>query len=534
MTRLTAAPPPQIDRPLAEALARVRDGTHDDPFSVLGPHGGTVRVFEPGAAQVHVVQGEASSPLHPVAGVPGAFVGALPEAMAPTGLTASTAGGDSWSFDDPYRFGPVLGEIDEYLIGEGTHHRLWDALGAHVMTHEGTEGTHFAVWAPNARRVSVVGDFNAWDGRRHPMRRRGGTGVWELFLPGIGEGAVYKYEIVGPDGAVLPLKSDPVGFGSQHAPENASVVRRIDGYGWSDGGWMAAPRGNNARTAPISRSTRCTSPRGNGGAMTGARSPTWRPRGSLIDYAARWASPISSFCRSPNTRSTRHGATSPWAFSRPPSATVPRTSSATSIAAAHDKGLGVLLDWVPGHFPTDAHGLARFDGTALYEHADPKEGFHQDWSTLIYNFGRAEVKNYLVANALYWLEEYHVDGLRVDAVASMLYRDYSRKEGEWVPNKDGGRENYEAIAMLQEMNVTTYGHAARDHDRGRGKHLLPGRLRAGRQGGARLRLQVEHGLDERHARLHGARSRPPAPPPSPDDLRPDLRVVGELHPAAQP
>jgi 1,4-alpha-glucan branching enzyme len=455
MTRSTSRPPPQIDRALSEALARVRDGTHDDPFSVLGPHGGTVRVFEPGAAQVHVVQGEASSPLHPVAGVPGAFVGALPEA-GPYKLTASPASGDSWSFDDPYRFGPVLGEIDEYLIGEGKHHRLWHALGAHVMTHQGAEGTHFAVWAPNARRVSVVGDFNGWDGRRHPMRRRGGTGVWELFLPGIGEGAVYKYEIVGAGGAVLPLKSDPVGFGSQHAPENASVVRRIGGYGWSDGDWMAARGGNNARTAPIT--------------IYEVHLASWKRRADgraisyveaadeLIDYVARMG-----FTHIELLPISEHPFDGSWGYQpvglfAPTIRHGPPHEFRDIVAAAHARGIGVLLDWVPGHFPTDAHGLGQFDGTALYEHADPKEGFHQDWSTLIYNYGRAEVKNYLVANALYWLEEYHVDGLRVDAVASMLYRDYSRKEGEWVPNKDGGRENYEAIAMLQEMNVTTYGH----------------------------------------------------------------------------
>ena len=503
MTRSAPRPPPEIDRALGEALARVRDGTHDDPVSVLGPHGGTVRVFEPGAAQVNIVQGEVSSPLHPVAGVPGAFVGALPE-PGPYRLTAATASGDSWSFDDPYRFGPVLGEIDEYLIGEGKHHRLWDALGAHVMTHQGSEGTHFAVWAPNARRVSVVGDFNGWDGRRHPMRRRGGTGVWELFLPGIGEGSVYKYEIVGAGGAVLPLKSDPVGFGSQHAPENASVVRRIGGYGWSDGDWMAARGGNNARSAPIT--------------IYEVHLASWKRRadgraisyveaaGELIDYVADMG-----FTHIELLPISEHPFDGSWGYQpvglfAPTIRHGPPHEFRDIVAAAHAKGIGVLLDWVPGHFPTDAHGLGQFDGTALYEHADPKEGFHQDWSTLIYNYGRAEVKNYLVANALYWLEEYHVDGLR----ELRSHRHAAGDECHDLPQHAG------------------------DHDGGGGKHLLPRGVRAGGPGRARLRLQVEHGLDERHARLHVARAGASQAPPPPDDLRAHLRVVGELHPAAQP
>ncbi|KPQ18502.1 MAG: 1,4-alpha-glucan branching enzyme GlgB [Rhodobacteraceae bacterium HLUCCO18] len=461
MTRSSPRPAPEIDRPLAEALARVRDGTHDDPFSVLGPHDGptgrTIRAFQPDAAQLRALQdGTEATPLQPVAGVPGAFVGALPGDGAYR-LEARNSEGATWVHDDPYRFGPVLGDIDEYLIGEGTHYRLWDALGAHVMTHEGVPGTHFAVWAPNARRVSVVGDFNAWDGRRHPMRRRGTTGVWELFLPDITEGAVYKYEILGQDGVVQPLKADPVGFGSQHAPENASVVRRIDGYGWSDGGWMETRADRNARTAPIS--------------IYEVHLASWRRRDDgrpisyveaareLVDYV--WEMGFTHIELLPISE---HPFDASWGYQpvglfAPTIRHGPPHEFRDLIAAAHDKGLGVILDWVPGHFPSDAHGLARFDGTALYEHADPREGFHQDWNTLIYNFGRAEVRNYLVANALYWLEEYHVDGLRVDAVASMLYRDYSREPGEWVPNRDGGRENYEAIAMLQEMNVTTYGHA---------------------------------------------------------------------------
>src|SRR6056297_4225570 len=255
MSRSSPRPAPEIDRPLAEALARVRDGTHHDPFSVLGPHDGpagrTVRAFQPDAVQLRCLQdGREAAYLQPVAGVPGAFVGPLP-GNGPYRLEARYTDGATWVHDDPYRFGPVLGDIDEYLIGEGTHYRLWDALGAHVMAHEGVPGTHFAVWAPNARRVSVVGHFNAWDGRRHPMRRRGATGVWEIFLPGIAPGEIYKYEILGAYGHVQPLKADPVGFAAEVPPETASVVNGMVRYEWTDEGWMAA-RPANQRSAPIS------------------------------------------------------------------------------------------------------------------------------------------------------------------------------------------------------------------------------------------------------------------------------------------
>ena len=362
--------------------------------------------------------------------------------------------GAVWEFDDPFKFGPVLGEMDEYLLGEGTHKRLWQVLGAHIITHEGVEGTHFAVWAPNAERVSVVGDFNIWDGRRHPMRRRGAIGVWETFIPGLGDGATYKYEIRGHNGYLGPLKADPVGFGSEHPPANASVVRRIDGV-FGDQDWMAGRAERHSIDAPISVYEVHL---GSWKRAPGDRMLSYLELAEqLVDYVVDMGfthielMPISEF---PFDGS--------WGY-QPVGMFAPTIRHGTPgefralVDAAHRKGLGILLDWVPGHFPTDQHGLGRFDGTPLYEHADPREGFHQDWNTLIYNYGRVEVANYLVSNALYWLEEYHLDGLRVDAVASMLYRDYSRKDGEWIPNKDGGRENYEAIALLQRMNVTTYG-----------------------------------------------------------------------------
>ena len=444
-----------IDHGAAKAIV---EGRHGDPFSVLGLHkregAWVVTAFVPGAEQLSVLTGKAGKPVEATAipGCDGLFCAPLPKKVEYR--LRAEGHGASWEFDDPFRFGPVLGEMDEYLLGEGTHKRLWQVLGAHVITHDGVEGTHFAVWAPNAERVSVVGDFNVWDGRRHPMRRRGPTGVWETFIPGLGEGATYKYEIRGHNGYVGPLKADPVGFGSEHPPANASVVRKIVGE-FSDQDWLAGRAARHTIDAPISIYEVHL---GSWRRAPGDRMLSYLELAEqLVDYVADMGFthiellPISEF---PFDGS--------WGY-QPVGMYAPTIRHGTPaefralVDAAHRKGLGILLDWVPGHFPTDPHGLGRFDGTPLYEHADPREGFHQDWNTLIYNYGRIEVANYLVSNALYWLEEYHIDGLRVDAVASMLYRDYSRKDGEWIPNKDGGRENYEAIALLQRMNVTVYG-----------------------------------------------------------------------------
>lgn len=439
-------------------LERLAAGTFGDPFAVLGPHmvdgRRIVTVLVPGARAVTAEADGSRHVLDPVANHEGLFAGAVPGDGAYR-LEVTGREGSRWQSEDAYRFGPVLGEIDEYLIGEGRHHRLWEVLGAHVTVHEGVHGTHFAVWAPNARRVSVVGAFNGWDGRRHVMRRRGATGVWEIFLPGIGEGESYKYEVLGPDGALQPLKADPFGFGSEHPPANASVVRDIGGYGWHDAGWMARRAAQNDRSAPISIYEVHL---GSWRRKQGGRHMSYKEAASeLVGYAVDMGfthlelMPVSEYPFDGSWGYQPVGLFAPTIRHGPPH------EFRDLVDAAHRAGLGVILDWVPGHFPADPHGLGWFDGTALYEHADPREGFHQDWNTLIYNYGRAEVKNYLVANALYWLDEYHVDGLRVDAVASMLYRDYSRKAGEWVPNKDGGRENYEAIAMLREMNAATYG-----------------------------------------------------------------------------
>ena len=446
----TASTVPLIDQGSADAI---RQGRHGDPFAVLGVHdvGGrhVLRVMQPGAEQVWALTPDpvALSPLGD-----GLFAGVLP-ARAPYRLRAEGHGAQ-WEWDDPYRYGPVLGEMDEYLLGEGTHRRLWQVLGAHVITHEGADGTHFAVWAPNAERVSVVGDFNVWDGRRHPMRKRGATGVWEIFVPGLGEGTTYKYEIRGPGGQILPLKADPVGFSSEHAPKNASVVRVIRGD-WHDDDWMATRAAHHRIDAPISVYEVHL---GSWKRAPGDRMLSYLELAEqLVDYAADMG-----FTHLELLPVSEYPFDGSWGY-QPVGLFAPTIRHGTPeefralVDAAHRKGLGMILDWVPGHFPTDPHGLGRFDGTALYEHADPREGFHQDWNTLIYNYGRTEVQNFLVSNALYWLEEFHVDGLRVDAVASMLYRDYSRSEGQWVPNKDGGRENYEAIAMMRRMNIMVYG-----------------------------------------------------------------------------
>ena len=455
-------PTPSLAETIEPATARaLAEGRAGDPFAHLGPHlrdrRGCVAALIPGAARAWVLaegRDPAAMIRHPVA--EDLFVGPLP-GLGAYRLRAEGLGGESWDWDDPYRFGPVLGEIDEYLLGEGTHRRLWQALGAHPVTHEGAAGVHFALWAPNARRVSVVGEFNHWNGLVHPMRRRGATGVWEIFLPGVAEGAAYKYEILGADGHVGPLRADPVGFGAEHPPATASVVRHPGWDGWDDAGWMAERAGRGDVTAPVS--------------IYEVHLGSWRrvpeEGGRYLSYAelARDLVPYAAdmgFTHLELLPITEYPFDGSWGY-QPIGLFAPTIRHGTPqefaafVDAAHRAGLGVILDWVPGHFPTDAHGLARFDGTALYEHADPREGLHRDWNTLIYNYGRREVANYLIANAVYWLQEYHLDGLRVDAVASMLYRDYSRPAGDWVPNVHGGRENYEAIDFLKRMNVLAYG-----------------------------------------------------------------------------
>jgi len=438
-----------------DTVAALNQGAHGAPFDVLGPHKSKnkrwITTFQPDAVDVAAKVGGKTTPLRRVEG--DVFTAPVPGKSYT--LTMTYADGATHTSPDPFSFDPILTDFDQYLVGEGTHKELWRVLGAHVTKHQGTAGVHFAVWAPNARRVSVVGDFNRWDGRRYPMRPAGHTGVWEIFVPGLGEGELYMYEVAGADGH-LAMKADPLGFGSQHPPEKASIVRDIKGYGWKDKAWMKARTKRSDRRAPIS--------------IYEVHLGSWRRRyddggrplsykelaRDLVNYVKFMGFthiellPISEYPFDGSWGYQPVGLFAPTIRFGPPH------EFRDFVEAAHAADIGVLLDWVPGHFPTDAHGLAKFDGTALYEHADPREGFHQDWNTLIPNYGRREVKNYYIANALYWMEEYHLDGLRVDAVASMLYRDYSRNDGEWVPNKDGGRENYEAISFLQDMNTAVY------------------------------------------------------------------------------
>ncbi|MBN8819513.1 MAG: 1,4-alpha-glucan branching protein GlgB [Sphingomonas sp.] len=446
-------------KPPKAAIEALIGGTHADPFSLLGVHEGPkgtfARALIPSAEtlEAHDLAGASLGPLTCI-DARGLFEGAIAGPRQPVRYRA-TRGTAEWWTTDPYSFGPVLGPLDDLLMGEGTHFRLFDKLGAHLIEHEGVSGVHFAVWAPNAQRVAVVGAFNDWDGRRHVMRRRADIGVWEIFLPGIGAWEAYKYLIVGPDGTTQPLKADPFAFASELRPQTASMTYAPGKPDWGDEGHRAYWASVDPRRVPIS--------------IYEVHAGSWqrdahdwflqwdRLAETLIPYVVEMGFthieflPISEHPYDPSWGYQTTGLYAPSARFGDPA------GFARFVDGAHRAGIGVLLDWVPAHFPTDAHGLARFDGTALYEHEDPRLGHHPDWDTAIYNFGRREVASFLVNNALFWAERYHVDGLRVDAVASMLYRDYSRAAGEWIPNQQGGRENWEAVAFLQAMNKAVYG-----------------------------------------------------------------------------
>ncbi len=431
------------------------------PSRCCGPHevdGAIVlRAYVPGAQTLDAVTegGEQLARLvqrHQA----GFFEGPLPRRMRYR-LRAANADGE-WTVDDAYAFGPVLGPLDDWLVGEGTHATLYDRLGAHPLVHEGVAGVHFAVWAPNAGRVSVVGDFNAWDGRRHVMRKRVDTGVWEIFIPALAEGTIYKYEIIGAQGTLLPLKSDPVGFRAELRPSTASIVCATDGFAWTDEAWLAQRARSDARRSPMAIYEV------HAGSWQRAEDGRWLTydelAATLVPYVAGMG-----FTHIELMPINEHPLDGSWGYQpiglfAPTSRFGEPAAFARFVDACHRAGIGVILDWVPAHFPVDPHGLALFDGTSLYEHADPRQGFHPDWSTAIFDFGRREVVNYLIASALYWLDRYHIDGLRVDAVASMLYLDYSRKPGEWVPNKYGSNENLDAIAFLRKLNEAVYSHHA--------------------------------------------------------------------------
>ena len=434
-------------------------GSHGDPFAVLGMHEAgkawIVRAFVPDAEKLTVttLAGQILGTLERRNDA-GFFEGLVKaKARQPLRHECANAGG-SWHVTDPYSFGPVLGPLDDYYVAQGTHLRLYDKMGAHLITHEGAQGVHFAVWAPNARRVSVIGDFNHWDGRRHVMRKRMGTGVWEIFVPDLGEEANYKYEIISAEGNRLPLKSDPYGFHAEVRPKTASRVARTDDFTWSDGDYLKARAARDPRRAPMSiyeahlGSWRKT---GDGGFLSyDELSHALIPYVKALGFTHIELLPVSEHPYDPSWGYQPTGLFAPTSRFGDPG------GFARFVDTAHAANIGIILDWVPAHFPTDEFGLAKFDGTSLYEHEDPRKGFHPDWNTLIYNFGRTEVQSFLINNALFWLERYHIDGLRVDAVASMLYLDYSRKEGEWIANEHGGRENLEAIAFLKRMNEVCY------------------------------------------------------------------------------
>jgi 1,4-alpha-glucan branching enzyme len=448
--------------PLETAIAALVGGYHRDPFSLLGPHAedGTpvVRALYPAAERVDlrlVSTGQwiAMEKRDPA----GLYEARVPEAQPDYRLRITYPGDHAIEIDDPYRYGRVLTDFDLHLLGEGTHHRMFDKLGSHCVEFGGTRGVHFAVWAPNAERVSVIGDFNGWDGRVTPMRLLVPGGIWEIFIPELREGEKYKYEIRARDGSILK-KTDPFGLAFEVPPQSAAIVRDISRYQWGDHDWMASRPAHGAwMDRPLTiYETHLGS---------WARVPEDGERFlSYRELADRLVSYVKSlgFTHIELLPVMEHPFSGSWGyqvlgFFAPTSRFGPPEDFKYFVDAAHRAGLGVILDWVPGHFPKDAHGLARFDGTALFEHEDPRQGEHQDWGTLIFNYGRNEVRNFLLSNALFWLEEYHVDGLRVDAVASMLYLDYSRKEGQWVPNRFGGRENLEAISFLQELNSLTHG-----------------------------------------------------------------------------
>ncbi|WP_110685541.1 1,4-alpha-glucan branching protein GlgB [Salinicola aestuarinus] len=452
-TDISATAASAIDAADRDALAH---GTHANPFSVLGPHArpnGTVevRAYLPGAEAVTLVAAEGGQVLAEceVDGIEGLFVGELSD-WHRYRLRIRWPGSEQ-VVADSYAFPLLLGETDLYLIGEGNHRRLGHCLGAQVVTVDDVEGVRFAVWAPNAQRVAVVGDFNGWDTRRHGMRCRYPSGVWEIFLPELGAGERYKFALIDVNGERL-LKADPMALSTEAPPLTASVVASASPFAWHDDEWMAQRSGRHAPGAPIS--------------IYEIHANSWRKHGGDDGEIYQWPDLVDSLIPYVVEMGFTHIELMPimeypfggsWGY-QPLSLFAPSgrfgtpADFAAFIDACHRAGVGVILDWVPGHFPSDPHGLASFDGTALYEYAHPFEGYHQDWNTYIYNLGRREVHGFMLASALHWLRDFHIDGLRVDAVASMIYRNYSRREGEWIPNRHGGSENLEAVEFLQHLN----------------------------------------------------------------------------------
>ena len=447
-----------------DAYAALMSGRYGDPFGVLGIHqaGGSrvIRTLQPHAERVSIIdnQGTVLSDMervHP----DGIFAALMPPRLRHYRLRLTTTVGDTVDIEDPYRFPTTLGDMDLYLLGEGSDKQIYTKLGAQPRTVLGISGTRFAVWAPNASRVSVIGDFNDWDGRRHAMRLHPGNGLWEIFIPGIGSGEKYKFELVDQKGRLLPLKNDPFGHFHEPPPGNASIVFAGQ-HQWSDIQWMQRRATGPALDRPIS--------------IYEVHLGSWRRRpqdndrylsyrelaDELVDYVNDMG-----FTHIELLPVSEHPFDGSWGY-QPIGMYAPTHRFGNPddfryfVDRCHAASIGVIVDWVPAHFPRDEHGLRRFDGTALYEHEDPRKGEHADWGTLIFNFGRREVINYLIGSALYWIDEFHIDALRVDAVASMLYLDYSREDGEWVPNEFGGNENLEAVAFLKRLNTELHAHGA--------------------------------------------------------------------------
>lgn len=463
-----AATPSRSDSAFDRAIGDIVAGRNSDPFAILGPHvikgardaGLAIRLFVPRTRAAWVLANGKATPLSP-RGADGFFEAFFPgqNEVFPYRFRLENDQGVQYETEDPYRFGSCLGEWDLHLLGEGTHYRNFEKLGAHPIAHEGTHGVAFAVWAPNARRVSVVGDFNNWDGRQHPMRRHPGVGVWDLFIPGLGVGEKYKFELLSAAGAVLPLKADPYGFYFEVRPNTASIVYDLDAYCWGDQDWIQARGANPNRFLdhPI--------------AIYEVHLGSWRrspddPEGMLSyrELAHQLADYVTElgFTHIELLPVSEHPFDGSWGYQTlgyfaPTSRHGTPDDFRYFVDHLHQRGIGVLVDWVPGHFPRDDHGLRLFDGTSLYEHADPRKGEQPDWGTLVFNYGRNEVANFLLGNALFWFEKFHIDGLRVDAVASMLYLDYGRRGGEWVPNPYGGNENLEAVDFLKRFNELVHG-----------------------------------------------------------------------------
>jgi 1,4-alpha-glucan branching enzyme len=447
-----------------ETYAALVQGRHYDPFALLGVHRvGNVRVvrtMQPQAREVDLIDGDGKllAPMervHP----DGLFTAVMPARKRRYKLRITTHGGDTYDAEDAYRFPTTLGEMDLYLLGEGSDRMIYRKLGARILEIERVSGTRFAVWAPNASRVSVIGDFNDWDGRRHVMRLHPANGIWEIFIPGVGEGRRYKYELLDADGRLLPFKTDPFAAYHEPPPGNASIVYESE-YDWLDGDWIGRRSMEPDLAQPVSiYEVHLGSWRRH--ADDGHRYLNFR---ELADELVEYVSGMG-FTHVEFLPVSEHPFDGSWGY-QPIGMFAPTQRFGTPddfrylVDRLHAAGIAVIVDWVPAHLPRDEHGLRRFDGTALYEHEDPRKGEHADWGTLIFNFGRREVVNYLIGSALCWIDEFHIDGLRVDAVASMLYLDYSRKDGEWVPNEFGGNENLEAVAFLRRLNAEVHARGA--------------------------------------------------------------------------